>query len=155
MLRDGTASADLIQDIFSWFWEKRQTLEVEHLRAYLKAAVKFKIANYIRSGKIRESFFEEVSLNHPINAPVNTDELVEIKELKAIIQKAINELPEKCRQIFLLKREQGLNNFQIAEQLGLSVKTVENQITIALKRIRSAVDPYLICLLLTPFSIQS
>jgi len=148
LLKDSNASKDVVQDIFIWLWQKRNQLEIQTLPAYLKTAVKFKVANYIRSGNFRESFFETLGkLTITENAP-EAAEITEMKELKAIIINAVELLPDKCRTIYKLSRNENLTNQQIADQLGLSVKTVEGQMTIALRRIRGAIDPYLLSLLL-------
>jgi RNA polymerase sigma-70 factor (ECF subfamily) len=143
ILKDEDASKDVVQDVFIWLWENRTRLNINSLKSYLHAAVKFKVANYIRSGKIRESFFGELAGAKILTEPAGPEETAELKELKSIIQAAIDELPDKCREIFLLSRDQQLSNAEIAAKLGLSIKTVENQMTIALRRIRNAVQPYL------------
>lgn len=135
---------DIVQDIFVWIWERRETLQIQSLQAYLKAAVKFKVANYIRAGKIRASFFDELK---PIEAGAPGDNAAEVRELKAIIDQSILELPDKCRNIYLLSKQERLSNKEIAERLGISVKTVEAQMTIALKRIRGAVGKYMVAAL--------
>jgi len=152
ILRDRDACKDLIQDVYAWIWDHRQSLEIQSPKSYLKTAVKYKVANYIRSGNIRESFFEEVvKFNYDTSLP-GVDELAELKELNTIIQIAVTNLPLKCREIYRLSREEKLSNREIAEKLGISVKTVENQITIALHRIRNSVTPHLFSLLLIPIS---
>ncbi len=143
VLRDPEACKDVVQDIFVWLWEHRQALEIQTLKSYLCAAVKFKVANYIRSSRIRESFFEASARFHPCPLIENMEERTEINELKAIISRAVTGLPDKCREIFRLSREEYLSNREIAEKLGISVKTVENQMTIALDRIRRNVKPYM------------
>lgn len=143
ILRDPGACKDIVQDIFIWFWEHRHTLEVLTLKSYLRAAVKFKVANYIRSGNIREGFFNELAGFKSTVLVPSAEELMEIKQLKAIIRQAISDLPEKCQEIFRLSREEHLSNQEIANKLHISVKTVENQMTIALRRIRRAIDPYM------------
>lgn len=148
LLKDSSASKDVVQDIFIWLWQKRNQLEIQTLPAYLKTAVKFKVANYIRSGNFRVSFFETLGrLTINENAP-EAAEITEMKELKAIILNAVELLPDKCRTIYKLSRNENLTNQQIADQLGLAVKTVEGQMTIALRRIKGAIDPYLLSLLL-------
>lgn len=144
ILKDQEASRDIVQDIFVWLWQHRQDLEIRTLKSYLRAAVKFKVANCIRSGNIRKSFFEELT-KLPLTALSPTaEQLSEVKELKAIIEAAISHLPEKCREIFKLNREGQLSNQEIARRLNISIKTVENQMTIALRRIRNAVEPYVV-----------
>ena len=152
ILRDKDACQDVVQDIFVWLWEHRQGLEIHSLKSYLKAAVKFKVANYIRSGNIRKSFFDEIAKLIPSTLSPSSEEFAEIKDLNAIIQQAISHLPDKCREIFKLSREEHLSNQEIADRLQISVKTVENQMTIALRRIRSAVEPYMISLLIIPIT---
>ena len=148
MLRDKDASKDIVQDIFTWLWEHRYTLQVQNVPLYLKAAVRFKVANYIRSGRIRSSFFEDLAAYTPSGLLPGSEELAEVRELHAIIQQSVLQLPHKCQEIFRLSREEQLTNQQIAEKLGLSVKTVENQKTIALKRLRSGIEPYMVSILL-------
>jgi RNA polymerase sigma-70 factor (ECF subfamily) len=148
ILKDPDACKDIVQDIFVWLWEHRKGLEVHALKSYLRAAVKFKVANYIRSGNIRESFFDELIRFTPSALSPTVADFSEIKELNAIIQQAISHLPAKCREIFKLSREEHLSNQEIANRLSISVKTVENQMTIALRRIRNTIEPYMINLLI-------
>ena len=149
LLRDRQACSDIVQDIFTWLWEHRQQLQIQTVTSYLKAAVKFKVANYIRSGRIRSNFFEDLA-HVPVTGIDSAGDLAEINELQGIIRQAVNRLPGKCREIFRLSREEHLSNQQIADRLAISIKTVEAQMTIALKRIRMAVEPYVIAMLLMP-----
>jgi RNA polymerase sigma-70 factor (family 1) len=150
LLRDQGACMDIVQDIFTWLWEKRAQLDIQAVPSYLRTAVRFKVANFIHSGKIREDFYEELS-TLTISSFSGPQELLELNDLKTIIQHAINGLPEKCREIFLLSRDGQLTNQQIADLLEISLKTVEAQKTIALKRLRAAVEPHLLALLIIPF----
>lgn len=150
LLRDQHACMDIVQDIFTWLWEKREQLDIQTVPAYLRTAVKFKVANYIQSGKIRENFYEELS-KIDISSVQGPQEFLELNDLKLIIRDAVNNLPAKCREIFLLSRDGQLTNQQIATLLQISLKTVEAQKTIALKRIRTAVEPHLLTILLLPF----
>jgi RNA polymerase sigma-70 factor (family 1) len=143
ILRNRDASKDIVQNVFVWVWEHKQDLEIQYPKSYLRAAVKFKIANLIRSGNIQERFFEEVSkYNYSTSIP-GSEEVAELKELNNIIQRAISQLPFKCKEIFLLSREANLSNREVANQLGVSIKTVESQITIALHRIRTNIGHFI------------
>jgi RNA polymerase sigma-70 factor (ECF subfamily) len=148
LLRDIDASKDIVQDIFIWLWENRATLSINNVKAYLKAAVRFKVANYIRSGNIRESIFDELAKTPPNSLLPTGDEITELKELQRVIHEAILQLPEKCREVYLMSKEDGLSNREIAERLGISVKTVEAQMTIALKRLRSRIGFHLIYIII-------
>ncbi|NLR66579.1 RNA polymerase sigma-70 factor [Chitinophaga varians] len=149
LLRDQNACMDIVQDIFAWLWEKREELEIQTVPSYLRSAVRFKVANYIRSGKIRDEFYTALAGLSLPETPGPQD-FLELNDLKVIITQVVNSLPEKCREIFLLSRDGQLTNQQIADLLNISIKTVEAQKTIALKRIRAAVDPHLLALLLLP-----
>lgn len=136
LLREREVCMDIVQDIFIWLWENRNNLNVRSLKPYLLVAVKFKVANYIKKGKIRSSFFDELQ---QIGEPLELiEESIEVKQLMEIINHFINQLPEKCREIFLLSRHEYLSNKEIAERLGISVKTVENQMTIALRKMKTS-----------------
>jgi len=148
IFRDEAACMDIMQDVFVWLWEKRAQVHIEtSLAAYLHAAVKFKTANYIRSGKVRRGFFEEALRLATALPVVASPAEIEIRELKNIIRQATENLPEKCREVFYLSRNEHLSNQEIANRLGISVKTVERHMTIALRRIRIAVEQYMLYLL--------
>jgi len=134
VLRDENACLDIVQEVFVWFWEHRLTLEMSSVKSYLLVAVKYKVANFIRNSKVRSSFFErlpkvELDDDYP-------DEALEVKELQEMIKKFVLELPDRCQEVFNLSRNEHLSNREIAEKLGITEKTVENQINTALKRIK-------------------
>jgi RNA polymerase sigma-70 factor (ECF subfamily) len=149
LLKDHSASMDIVQDIFIWIWEKRAKLDIQFLPAYLKTAVRFKVANYIRAGNIREDFYIQLA-SLSLDEQTTVEEMLELDDLRKVIAASISALPPKCREIFLLSREAHLSNQQIADLLGISVKTVEAQKTIALKRIRSVIAPVLLTILSIP-----
>lgn len=143
ILSDRQACMDMVQDVFLWLWEHRQTVQMEQPGAYLKAAVKFKMANYIRNGKVKDRVMEQL-IRHS-NTSVNSN-LAEIKELSRLVHQVVARLPNKCREIYLLSRQEQMSNKEIADKLGISVKTVENQMSIALKRIRPVIETFLLAL---------
>lgn len=135
VLREKEASMDVIQEVFIWFWEHRATIQVNSIKAYLLTAVKYKVANYIRNGKVRETFYDRIpKVELDTEFP---DEMLELKELKEMISHFVMELPERCQEVFNMSRNEHLSNREIADRLGISEKTVENQINKALKRIRT------------------
>jgi len=148
IFRDSEACMDIVQDVFVWLWEKRAKVQIQtSLAAYLNAAVKFKIANYIRSDKVRQGFFTEALRLASATITASADD-IEVRELKNIIRHVTDNLPDKCREIYHLSRNGRLSNQEIAERLGISVKTVEGHMTIALRRIRTAVEQYMLYLLI-------
>ena len=147
VLRDADQTMDLLQEIFVKFWEHGSNLEISALKAYLINAVKYKVANSIRHRKIRDTFFAEaqkINFEH-----YHPDDQLELADLKHMIDLATASLPAKCREVFLLSRNEELSNKEIASRLGISEKTVESQMTIALKRLKKSLgNLYFYCFLL-------
>lgn len=142
ILKDQHACKDIVQEVFVWLWQHRHGLAIRSLPAYLRSAVKFKVANHIRSGVTRSGFLEELAARHLSDAGWSAAELAEANELRTMIEGGISTLPDRCREIFRLSREEHLSNREIASYLGISVKTVEVQMTLALKKLRSRITGY-------------
>ncbi|MEL6864763.1 MAG: sigma-70 family RNA polymerase sigma factor, partial [Bacteroidota bacterium] len=121
-------------------WKKRHRINIQtSLKAYLKRAAVNKSLNYIRDQKIK---FEEVG-KAPVLSTKSHNAQLEAKELQEQINLAVNALPERCRIIFSLSRFEEMSYQEIANTLQISTKTVENQISKALKILRQAIGPYL------------
>lgn len=132
-IHDREKSQDLVLDIFTYIWENRQNFEIKQtLKAYLFQVARNKSFTYIRDKKI-PVYLEEMEGMEIVQ---NYDSELELQELHHLIEEAVSLLPDKCREIFRKSREENLTNKEIAGQLHISEKTVEGQITIALKKIR-------------------
>lgn len=129
---DKAVVEELALDIFVYIWENRTTLQIQlSFKAYLFQAARNKCLNELRQKK------KTVSLNDIDIDIVDTEILsLENEELYKLIQEAVSALPDKCREVFNLSRNENLSNKEIAERLDISIKTVEGQITKALKRIK-------------------
>jgi len=127
-------SEDIVQDVFFKLWDKRDKIVINtSLEAYLNRMVFNESISFLRKNKNFLEFSDEIEQSRTNHEPNNT---IEQKELNTIINDAINKLPPRCKTIFLLSRIEGLTYKQIAEQLNISVKTVENQMGKALKFLR-------------------
>ena len=140
ILKDKDACMDVLQEVFVWFWFHRETLVLDSVRAYLFTAIKYQIANYLRSAKVREAYVVRAELLQQEHT--YQDDVLEVKELKRLIEFFTAELPARCQEIFRLSRQDYLSNKEIAQRLGIAEKTVEMQITIALKRLRSKISQH-------------
>lgn len=133
-IHDREKSQELVLDIFTYVWEHRETLEIRlTLKAYLFQAAKNRAFSYIRDKK--ESVYLEDVLVTDVGE--NDTYKVEMDELEKLVSEAVSLLPAKCKEIFKKSREEYLTNKVIAASMNISEKTVEGQITIALKRIRA------------------
>ncbi len=144
VVRDRYICEDIVQEIIVQLWTKRSVNKIDSLKAYLYSCVRYQIFKAVRSGKIT------VSLELEDSATVNdTDSLLMEKDLQKLLEEGVAELPSKCREIFKLSRREHLSTKEIAFRLGLSPKTVENQLTIALRRLRSAMHEVLLWVVIT------
>ena len=134
VLQDEDACMDVIQDVFVWIWNKRGSLEIRSLKSYLISAVKYKVTNVIRRLKLRQSFLDQIETVEP--SFDNASSELELKELRVVLQQFTDELPDRCREVFDLSRNEHLSNREISQKMGISEKAVERQMTIALKRLK-------------------
>jgi RNA polymerase sigma-19 factor, ECF subfamily len=133
---------EIVQDIFVKLWEKHEELEINSsISAYLHRAVQNYALNFLSKQKVKDKYIlvQDRNLYEAFD-----DGLVKLEEeeLRKILKKAILELPEKRREIFELSRFDGMKNSKIATQLSISVKTVETQMTKALKYLRIVLKDY-------------
>lgn len=143
IVRDEDACQDLAQELFVDLWNKRDSIDIHtSLRAYLRRAAVNKSLNYLKSSR---RFFVNDLETMPEAADDSAQEIrhKESQEsLEEVLHRAIDSLPEKCRVVFNLSRFEQLSHREIAEKLGISVKTIENQITKALKSLRESMAGY-------------
>lgn len=140
VLRDKEACEDIVQEIFIQLWQKKEQLVIRtSLEAYLVSATRYQVFHLIKKGSNRKELFENLEERFSTDG---ADILLDVKETQKIIDCAVDNLPEKCKHIYKLSRENHLSYKQIAEQLHISPKTVENQLTIALKRLRNALGSF-------------
>ena len=146
ILPDTNLAEDLSQEVFFELWRKRGQLPaITSLKAYLRRATVNRALNYIRDQRIR--FSDEEPGPMPGNA-VSVGQQMEADELQQRIDEAIDGLPERCRIVFVLSRFEDMSYQEIADALDISVKTVENQISKALRQLRESLGPFLSVLLL-------
>ena len=142
ILPDANYVEDIVQDVFYELWRRREKLQITtSLKAYLRRSTVNKTLNFIRDKKLNVFTEEETKADTEIAA--NVSQLIEAKELRLIIDKIVDSLPNRCRIVFILNRFEEMSYREIAEVLGISVKTVENQISKALAILRTRLKPYL------------
>lgn len=135
-------SEEIALEIFTYIWEKRQTLQIKAtFKSFLYASAKNKAISLYR--KEQRNLFTSIDSGQSISHEESSSpHSMENTELREIINSAINKLPEKSRQIYLLAWEENLSHKEIAEQMGITPKTVENHVGIALRKLRESLNPY-------------
>lgn len=134
---------DIIQEIFISLWNNPENLNEElPLGPYLFKSLKFKIIDHFHKNK-NKSLMPISDFSESREIPENdVHDLLLTKELEEVLDKEINNLPSKMRQVFLLSRKEYLSNDKIGEQLSISSQTVKNQISLALKKLRQSLEDY-------------
>lgn len=142
-VRDAVISEEIAEDIFIGFWEKREDIKIStSVKAYLFKACKNKSLNYLRNEKRKLNIHEKLAKVAETSFEALPENVMDARQLRKLIDKSVSSLPPKCREIFILAKEKDLSYKEIAAQLGISVKTVENQMGKALKLLRDLLRPY-------------
>jgi len=134
-LRSHDEAEEVIQNIFSALWEKRESLLITNLTYYLNTALRNRILNMIRDKVPQEKYWEYYRGFMPKHQKV-TDEVVAFDDLNDAVELAVRHLPEKSRQVFKLSRLEGRSNAEIANLLQVSEKAIEYHLTKSLKELR-------------------
>lgn len=145
ILHDFDLSRSLVQQVFVDLWIKRSRLQIDSLQSYLYQSVRNASLDVLKHKKTESKYLATLEKEEA----VQLTDLMEDAELADRINRAIQNLPEKCREIFILCRFDELKYAEIAARLNISVKTVEMQISIALKKLRKELSDYQTIQLLT------
>lgn len=148
ILKDEADAEEAVQQVFFKLWERAEHLSFSgSVAAYLYRAVHNQCLNQLKHQKVKANHQLHVAYsmkNESVNVPVKTIS----KELEQKIREALNELPEQCRTVFQLSRFEEMKYREIADQLDVSIKTVENQMGKALKQLRLKLVDFLTLLFL-------
>lgn len=142
---------NIVQDVFTELWEKREMLSMQiNLVAYLFTTVKNKCLNHLRHKMIVQETANKIQEEYSITLRMNLDSLEVFdqnifsdQDIEQIINRALNALSPKCREIFIMSKLEGKKQKQIAAELNISINTVETQIGIAYKKLRTELKDHL------------
>jgi RNA polymerase sigma-70 factor (ECF subfamily) len=151
LLKNKEDAEGIVQEVFLTVWNKRNEIDsTKSFKSYL-----FKISHNISIDILRKRLKEKEYLGHLEkyfdSVKLTPEHEADYNIIKSQVDKAVEELPEKRKKIYILSREKGLSHKEISEQLGISVKTVENQITLALRHIKARLGTELLGVLLYLF----
>lgn len=134
LLQDDVDSREIVNDVLLDVWQRRQTIKVDHVPAYLKTAVRYKVISHIRGRKVPAftDLFDTI-----VSSPYHADNPLLERDLLHLVEKFIDTLPEKRKRIFILHFLEGLDAGKVAKELDLTSKTVYNQTNITLANLRS------------------
>jgi len=127
---------DIVQEIWIKLWQKREAIEIQNFEAYIHTAVRNNCYKYLRDKKFSSVRLEFIEKSYILSESASKKQH-DLEETLSTIKQAMNSLPKRCKQIFELSRFKHYSNEEIAMELGISKKSVENQISVAVKSIRS------------------
>ena len=137
--KEKTEAEDITQNVFIKIWEKKLLINIDKsFEGFIFTIAYRLVIDYFRKNSVHFHRTTIIGLaEESIASRVNSDDLLKRHSLESLYEKALQSLPAKRKEIFLLSRHNGLSNKQIAEQLGISIKTVENQMTAALSSLKA------------------
>jgi RNA polymerase sigma-70 factor, ECF subfamily len=142
VVRERAVAEELAQEVMLELWRRRETLQVEQsFRAYLLRSTRNRALNHVRHQRVVAREAATAAIDPP-TAPSAEDQMLGT-ELERAVRAAIDGLPERCREVFQLSRDQGLKYAEIAVALDISVKTVEKRMGQALAELREQLDQWL------------
>lgn len=142
ILKDSDDAEEMVQNVFYKLWEKKEKIdELQSVPAYLYRSVYNECMNFVKHEKVKTAY--EAHAVHHGNIASRPVDNADTKQLEARIAEAMSSLPEQCRTIFQMSRYEELKYREIADKMGLSVKTIENQMGKALKILRTKLADYI------------
>lgn len=138
---DRQSAEEIVSDVMMKIWEKRKGLpSISNLRVYLYISTKNTALNYLaKQKKVEIVSIEYLNLDFPSNT-LNPEQLMISAEMMRRINNAINSLPPRCKLVFKLVKEDGLPYKEVADILDISIKTIDSQLAIALRKISEAIN---------------
>lgn len=137
---------EMVQDFFTSLWVNRQQLKIDDFEAYSYSAIRYRVFQYFQKEGIRDHYKRTLG-RQLLSYDNSTEEQIWSNDLNERINEIVAGLPEKCRFVYDLSRNEYKTNKEIAAELGISEKTVENHLTKALSRIRGVLNNILVFIL--------
>ena len=152
---DKEEASDIVQSVFLAFWERKEKLKTDtNLNNYLITLTKNQCLNYLKHIRAKQNYLQSLApginalfLNSYALEQLDENKLI-LDELSATIEKAIDSLPGQCREIFIMSRFENMKYHEIADKLGISIKTVEKKMSISLEILRIVLKDYYFLFLL-------
>jgi RNA polymerase sigma-70 factor (ECF subfamily) len=142
-VRSVEVTKEIVQDLFMSLWEKRATLVIDNLPAYLYTAIKNRVVNYVESQIIRKKHWDYYKRMIPEHYRVAQND-AGVNELMEAIQTGMDYLPEKSKKVFVLNRMEGRSIAEIAHILNLSEKAIQYHLTQSIKKLRLHLKDYIL-----------
>ena len=154
-LGSAAEAEDLIQQLFMDIWFRKESIEIKHsISAYLHSALKYLIIGHIKQQSRRKKYVDLITRQYYESNYLDTETQFSYKELNDKLEEQVEQLPDRCKEVFKLSRYEHYSHKEVANELGISYKTVENHIGKAIKLIRPSLEKMIsILLIVLPISM--
>ena len=144
---DREVCSEIVHDVFLNIWLKREKLQIESFKAYILASARYHVYRHVKNVRKNSLEYRE-ELEYSSRVSMNDGELnIRYQDLEKSVERELAELPRRCKEIFTLSRREQLSNDEIATRLDISKRTVENQLTHALRHLRLSMKHFLVLFL--------
>lgn len=146
IIQNKALAADIVQDVWTDFWEYRNKIEDINIEGYLFNSLRFRIFKEFRKQKYNDKLVQDfihIAEDYKVD-----DSIVDYNDTLDILYKTVESFPDKCKEVFILSRFKGMKNSEIAKKLNISQRTVETHISKGLKILKKNLPPALIITLL-------
>ena len=140
IINDAVISEDIAQSVFMKLWETRETIEIRSFRSYFMQCIKNRCIDHLRTQQVKQRFDKQIP---ETSSMVTEEDLWTKNELSELLERAMEDFAPRCREIFFMSRYENLKIAEIAEKLDISKRTVETQISKALKILRIKLVDYI------------
>lgn len=154
IVKNRDSAEDIVQDLFLSIWDRRDSIDPLTVESYLFVSLRNRCISHIRKSQTKYGIFKDVDDTIYLDNITNIDmchdnpQTLIYDELKSGVDSAISQLPERCRIVFKMSREEGLKNREIAEKLDINIKSVEKHLSKALKRIKIHIEENLVYIII-------
>lgn len=133
LLTEKTLAEDLVQEVWIDYWQRRGEVKIHNIKSYLYRAIRYKCYNSLRDRKFNKI---QIEAAHGVGVSPEMELQDDVMELNRHIDHALSTMPNRCREVFILSRVNQICNTEIAKRLNISQRSVENQLSFALRRLR-------------------
>lgn|SRR5690606_7264919 len=133
ILLDEDIAKDVVQEVWVDFWQRRDEIVNDNIEAYLMQSTRFRVYKELKRSPLKK---DHLTYLDTVECHSSTDDVVIFNQTEQMIHHSVDQLPNRCKQIFKMSREEQLSNAEIASQLNISKRTVETQISFAIKNLK-------------------
>ncbi len=133
IVMDDNLAKDIVQEVWLDYWNRRKVLQIQNIKSFLYKAVRFQCYKKMRDVKFNTT---QLEIAHSLSWPSSIEQEEDLAALYRKVERILSDLPKRCQEIFRLSRMNDYSNQQIATSLNISQRSVENNISLALRKLR-------------------